>query len=72
MEKGNLRPDAGRAVRKRDKTIDFRTSILYVSDEEDWLKKCCVVERQNRNRGYDPHAGAGTVRARGRAKTKLK
>ena len=65
MEKGNLRPGAGRAVRKGNKTIDSRTSILYVGDEEDWLNKCCVVERRNRNRGYDPHAGAGTVRAGG-------
>ncbi|AVJ29114.1 hypothetical protein CLM73_19445 [Achromobacter spanius] len=45
MGQGRLWPGVGRALCEANKTIDFRTSILNVVDEEDWLKTCCMVER---------------------------
>jgi len=65
---GKLGPGDSRALGGANKTIDFRTSILYVVDEEDWPKTCCVVERRMEH----PLAGAGTVRAGLDAKAQLK
>ena len=68
MGPGWLWPDVDRAPCKTIKTVDFRTSILYVVDEEDCLKYGCVVERRIGN----PLAGVGTVRAERGAKAQLK
>jgi len=68
LRPGWLWPGVGRAPCKTNKTIDFRTSILYVVDEEDWLKWGCMVVRRKGN----PLAGFGTERAECGAKAQLK
>jgi len=65
---GWLWPGVGRAPCNTNKTIDFRTSILYVVDEEYWLKWGCMVVRRMGN----PLASAGTVCAERGAKAQLK
>jgi hypothetical protein len=39
-------PGVRRPHRDTNKTIDFRTRILYVRDKGNWLTKCCVVIRR--------------------------
>ena len=58
---GRYVPGVRRPHRDTNKTIDFRTRILYVRDKGNWLTKCCVVIL--RTLRCDPLAGAGTLRA---------